>query len=124
MIFAYDFLSAEGAIRTQRVFVNAEGHPGRPDGSTVDADGCLWNAEYAGGRLVRYTPSGKVDRVIEMPVTQPSSCSFGGPRLDVLYVTSATQRLTPDQLARQPLAGGLFAVHVGVNGLPEPAFKG
>ena len=124
VILAYDFALAEGMIRNQRVFVDTEKHPGRPDGSTVDADGCLWNAEYAGGRLVRYAPSGKVDRVVELPVTQPTSCSFGGPRLDVLYVTSATQRLSPEQLARQPMAGGLFAVDVGVRGLPEPAFGG
>ena len=65
-----------------------------------------------------------VDRVIEFPVTQPTSCCFGGPNLDMLYVTSATQRIEPEKLAQEPLAGGLFAVHVGVKGLPEAEYAG
>ena len=107
-----------------RVRRHVEDHPGHPDGSAIDADGCLWNAEYGGSRVVRYTPQGKIDRTIEFPVTQPTSCCFGGPNLDTLYVTSATQRIEPELLAKQPLAGGLFAVHAGVKGLPEPEYWG
>ena len=82
------------------------------------------NAEYGGSRVERYTPQGRIDRVIEFPVTQPTSCCFGGRGLDTLYVTSATQRLEPDKLAQQPLAGRLFAVHLGVTGLPEAEYAG
>jgi L-arabinonolactonase len=71
--------------------------------------------------VVRYTPQGRIDRTIAFPVTQPTSCCFGGPNLDTLYVTSAMQRI---ELAKQPLAGGLFAVHPGVKGLPEPEYGG
>lgn len=123
-ILVYDFHADEGTISNPRLFADLRGKGGRPDGATVDADGCLWNATYAGGRVVRYTPDGRIDQVIEMPVSQPSCCCFGGRDLDTLYITSATQRLTPEQLAQQPLAGGLFAVKVGVKGLPEPEFLG
>ena len=121
-IWAYDCDPASGAIANQRLLVDAT--PGRPDGSCVDADGCLWNAEYGGWRIVRYTPQGRVDRVIGMPVANPTCCCFGGDALDVLYVTSATQRLTPEDLARQPLAGSVFALRPGATGLAEPRFAG
>jgi len=123
-IWAYDFDIDTGAITNERVFGDSKERIARPDGSTVDADGCLWNAEYGGGRVVRYTPQGKIDRTIELPVTQTTCCVFGGPRLETLYVTSARQRLTAEQLAAQPLAGALFAVEPGVSGLPEPGFAG
>lgn len=124
IILAYDFSPSDGRVSNPRTFFDTSAVPGRPDGSTIDAEGCLWNASYAGGRLVRYTPDGAIDRVLETPVSQPTSCCFGGPQLDVLYITSATQRLEPGQLAREPLAGGLFAAHVGVKGLPEPVYAG
>lgn len=123
VILAYEFAPDEGGIANPRTFVDRFAG-GRPDGSTVDADGCLWNAEYAGARVVRYTPDGKVDRVIAMPVSQPTSCCFGGANLDTLYITSATQRLTPEKLAAEPLAGCVFACRPGVRGLPEPAYAG
>jgi L-arabinonolactonase len=121
-IWAYDFDLATGAMRDERVFADCSNQPGHPDGSCVDADGCLWNAEYSGWRIVRYTPDGKIDRVIELPVSNPTCCCFGGQGLDTLYISSARQRLTPEQLAREPLAGGVFAVRPGVRGLPEARF--
>jgi sugar lactone lactonase YvrE len=123
VIWAFDYDPDGGTPSNRRTLVEVAG-PGRPDGSAVDADGCLWNAEYAGGRLVRYTPNGAVDRVISMPVSNPTSCCFGGPGFDTLFVTSARQRLTPEQLGREPLAGSVFALTPGVAGLPEPRFLG
>jgi len=122
-IWAYDFDLAAGTIRDERVFVDTTNQPGRPDGSCVDADGCLWNAEYGGWRVVRYTPQGNIDRVVELPVSNPTCCCFGGRDFDTLYISTARQRLTSEQLAREPLAGGLFAVHPGVRGLPEARFS-
>lgn len=124
VIHVFDYDIAEGAISNLRLFADCNGNPGRPDGSAVDAEGCLWNAEYAGGRVVRYTPDGRIDRVIELPVSQPTCCAFGGENFDELYITSARQRLTPEQLAAQPLAGNLFVVRLGVKGLPEGRFAG
>ena len=123
-IYAYDFDPATGALGARRVFAKTEPPNGFPDGSTVDAEGCLWNAEYAGSRVVRYTPDGRIERTIELPVSQPTSCAFGGGSLDVLYVTTSRQRMSAEQIAREPLAGGLFAFDLGIKGLPEPRFAG
>ncbi|MGH8686911.1 MAG: SMP-30/gluconolactonase/LRE family protein [Burkholderiales bacterium] len=121
-IWAYDYDPASGAATGERVF--ADTGEGRPDGSCVDAAGCLWNAEYGNGRLVRYTPAGKLDRVLELPVSNPTCCCFGGDDLGTLYVTTATQRLAAEDLARQPLAGSVLALRPGVQGLPESRFAG
>jgi sugar lactone lactonase YvrE len=121
-IWAWDYDLASGAATNERVF--ADTGEGRPDGSCVDADGGLWNAQYGGGRLVRYAPTGKVDRVVELPVANPTCCAFGGDDLGTLYVTTATQRLSPGDLAQQPLAGSLLALRPGVKGLPEGRFAG
>lgn len=121
-IWAYDYDPASGAATGERVF--ADTGKGRPDGSCVDAEGCLWNADYGASRVVRYTPAGKVDRTFELPVTNVTCCCFGGHDLDTLYITTATQRLTPEQLALQPLAGSLLALRPGAQGLAESRFAG
>jgi sugar lactone lactonase YvrE len=121
-IFAYDYDAASGAIANKRVFAISE--TGVPDGSTVDAEGFLWNAEWDGWRLTRYAPDGRVDRVVALPVQKPTSCMFGGPDLGTLYVTSAIWDLGRDALAAQPWAGGVLALDVGVRGLPETRFAG
>ncbi|GAA5231827.1 CBU_1789 family Dot/Icm type IV secretion system effector [Verticiella sediminum] len=123
-IWVFDFDLAAGALSNRRVFVDCAADPGVPDGSAMDADGCLWNANYGNGRIVRYTPGGKVDRIVALPVTQPTCCSFGGPDLDTLYITTARQKLTAEQLAPQPLAGGVFALKTGVKGIAVPGFAG
>ncbi len=105
-------------------FAHTRGEPGTPDGSAVDADGYLWNAQWGGWRIVRYAPDGRVDRIVEMPVEQPTSCAFGGPDLSTLYVTSAWDGLSSKDRESQPLAGGLFAFVPGVSGLPLPLFQG
>ena len=107
-----------------RVFADLRGEPGEPDGSCVDAEGGVWNARWGAGRVVRYTPDGRVDRSVPVPASQPTRPAFGGPHLDTLYVTSARDGLDAGSLAREPSAGALFAAHVGVHGLPEPRFAG
>jgi len=123
-IVAYDFNPAEGTISNPRVFATLSEGTGRPDGSTVDSEGFLWNAHFDGGRITRYAPDGRVDRVIQLPVEHPTSCAFGGDSLDVLYVTTSSHLLSDADRSRNPLAGGLFAVYVGIRGLPEPRFAG
>jgi sugar lactone lactonase YvrE len=122
VITAYT-VTARGELIRPRTFVdNTAG--ATPDGGAVDAEGFLWNAEWHGWRLVRYAPDGRIDRVVRMPVGQPTSCAFGGPDLATLYVTSARVMLSAAALVEQPLAGGLFAFEPGVKGLPLPEFKG
>lgn len=123
-IWALECDPATGEIARERVFAETPGPFGGPDGSCVDADGCLWNAEYGRWRIVRYTPRGEVDRVVPMPVANPTCCCFGGARFDTLFVTSAAQRLPPTELEQQPLAGSVFALEPGVRGLPESRFAG
>jgi len=123
VIHAYDYDVATGAIGNRRVFATTEGEA-VPDGSTVDAEGFLWNAQWDGWRVVRYAPDGSVDRVVAMPVQRPTSCMFGGDDLTTLYVTSARTGLSRRRMRRQPLAGGIFSIQAGVAGLPEAPFGG
>jgi sugar lactone lactonase YvrE len=121
-IFAYEFDPASGEMGKQRVFATTTA-PGFPDGSTVDAEGFLWNAQFNASKIVRYAPDGRIDRLIDLPVERPTSCAFGGPGLDVLYVTTTSQNMSAAELAAQPLAGALLALDVGVCGIPEPRFS-
>ncbi|MEB0058439.1 MULTISPECIES: SMP-30/gluconolactonase/LRE family protein [unclassified Variovorax] len=120
-LYAYDYDPETGRTGTERVLATTA-EPAFPDGSTVDEEGFLWNAEFNGARLVRYAPDGRIDRTIAMPVQRPTCCAFGGPDLRTLYVTTTSQKMTPEQLAAEPLAGALLALDVGVAGLPEPRF--
>jgi len=122
-IEAWDFDVASGAIANRRPFIEIPRDEGFSDGATIDAEGCLWAAHWGHGHLKRYDPKGKLMRTIELPVTNITCPAFGGANLDMLYVTSATFRLTDEQRAAQPLAGGLFALDPGVKGLPEKRFK-
>lgn len=122
-ISSYDFDPGTGAMGVARPFV-ATTPPGFPDGSTVDAEGFLWNAEFNAARVVRYAPDGQVDRVIPVQAPRPTSCAFGGPGLDTLFVTTASQGMAAAELAAEPLAGALLALEVGVVGLPEPRWAG
>ncbi len=99
------------------------GIAGGADGSAVDAEGYIWNTRYGAGQVVRLSPEGRVVDVIEMPVTQPTACTFGDDDLHTLYITTANQRLEPQELVRQPFAGHLFKMRAQVPGLPEPAFR-
>ena len=121
-IFSFDFDLESGSIHNQRVFAEVPLGAGVPDGATVDTEGCLWSANFDGGCITRYSPQGKLDRTIPLPVQRPTSCAFGGKDLGVLFVTSASFGLSDQQTLHAPLAGGLFAVDVGVKGLPEPRF--
>lgn len=124
-IFAYDFDPASGEIANRRMFTTLDPDAGGfPDGLTVDAEGHVWSAQPVYGRLVRYDPAGKIECIVEMPVSRPTSCMFGGDDLDVLYITTARETLTPAQIAEEPLAGGLLAIDPGVRGLPETPFAG
>lgn len=123
-IYAYDYDLATGTPTNKRVWVSTENDPGAPDGSTVDEQGFLWNAQVYGNRILRYAPDGHVDRVIEFPVKSLTSVMFGGPDLDILYVTSMARPIK-GVAPKEAEAGHLFAVRgLGVRGLPEPRFAG
>ncbi len=122
-IWACDYDTDTGTPSNQRIFFDTREVAGRPDGATVDSDGCYWMAGVSGWQLVRITPAGKVDRIIDMPIEKPTKPMFGGPNLDILFVTSIGAGLADDE--KQPDAGGLFSVTgLGVTGIPQSRYKG
>jgi xylono-1,5-lactonase len=122
-IYALD-LDADGNAANRRVFARFGDGDGYPDGMTVDADDCLWVAFWDGWCIRRLSPEGQRLAEIATPVQRPTSCAFGGERLDELYITSARRDLSPADLERQPLAGGLFRFQPGVCGIAELPFAG
>ena len=121
VIYADAFDMAAGQPGARRVFARLTADQGYPDGLTVDAEDHVWGAHWDGARLTRYRPDGTVERVIPMPVPRVTSCCFGGPDLDILYVTTASIGLSPVPA----LAGGVFAITgLGVRGRPAPRFAG
>jgi sugar lactone lactonase YvrE len=130
--WAYDYDIAQGTLSNKRVFATTKEDIGVADGSTVDAEGCMWNAQLISGELVRYAPDGSVERRIGMPVRNITSVIFGGERLDEIYVTSMARVKHPavhDHFAKevkpQFAAGHLFRIRgLGIKGVPEPRFAG
>jgi sugar lactone lactonase YvrE len=119
----FDYDPATGEAFARRTFTDLSDADGVPDGLTVDADGCVWVAMWGGRALRRFTPDGQPDAVLPVPVSQPTSCAFGGPGLADLYITSARVGLSEAELAGQPLAGRLLHVRPGPVGLPSTTAK-
>jgi len=122
-IFEYDFDIKTGELSNQRICIKIDPLDGFPDGLTVDSEGYIWIALYGTGKCVRYSPQGKLDRTILLPVPHVTNCTFGGKELDVLYITTATENLSHQQLQKNPLSGSLFAMNVGVKGILEEAYR-
>lgn len=120
-IWAFDYDTDSGTPHNRRLFVDMNHLPGRPDGAAIDVDGCYWICGNDAGLVHRFRPDGQLDRSLALPVKKPAMCAFGGPGLDVLYVTSI--RPGGIDLSDQPLAGGVFALRPGVSGWEEPEFR-
>ncbi|MDU8454786.1 SMP-30/gluconolactonase/LRE family protein [Pseudomonas syringae group sp. J254-4] len=123
-IWAYDYDNTSGAVANRRTFAKVDTSAGgAADGCTVDAEGCLWQVLVYAGKLVRYTPDGQVDRIIDMPVKKVTSLTFGGPNLDTLYVTSMARPPLPRFPEDCQQRGALFAITgLGVQGIAERRF--
>jgi sugar lactone lactonase YvrE len=117
-VFDYD---REAGLTDRRLFVDLSAEAKRPDGLTVDGQGGVWVALSNGGAVRRYTPHGLLDAVVEVPARKVTACTFGGPNLDQLFITTSREGLEPGV---DPLAGSLFRVVVGVTGLPVREFAG
>ena len=124
LVWAYDYDVESGLPRNERVFLDFSELPGRPDGACVDEAGCYWVACVYGWAVLRATPKGEVDRVIDLPVEKPSMPAFGGSDLDTLYVTSISTGGSVPLAPGQPWAGAVLTMEPGVKGLPEPLFAG
>ncbi|MGF1536915.1 MAG: SMP-30/gluconolactonase/LRE family protein [Elainellaceae cyanobacterium] len=122
-IYVYDYDAASGAIANRRVHVDLTAESCYPDGLTVDAEGCLWVALWDGWRVQRFDPEGQPMGKVPMPVQRPTSCNFGGPDLQTLYITSASVGLSEAEIEQSFFSGDLFALEPGVRGLPLTPFR-
>jgi sugar lactone lactonase YvrE len=124
-IYSYHYDINNGSINDKKVFVQIDPKSGAfPDGLTVDRAGSVWGALYGIGQIVRYSPKGKIEFVLQLPVPRVTSCAFGGKELDILFITTATEGMTEEEIHLSPLSGSLFAFKPGVKGIPETPFKG
>ena len=131
-MWAYDYDLTTGTLKNKRTFATSNTEAGFFDGSTVDAEGCVWNAMVIGGELIRYTPDGEVERRIGMPVKNVTSLCFGGENLDEIYATSMARVSHPAthvhfarQVQPQFGAGSVFRIRgLGIRGCAEPRFGG
>lgn len=119
-VFTLAFDATGGRLGERTLFAKIPETLGLPDGAAVDSQGGYWCALYGASRLRRYTAAGAVDRDIALPVSQPTMCAFAGEALDVLYVTSAAEKLTPEQRQHEPLAGALLRLRPGETGVARP----
>jgi sugar lactone lactonase YvrE len=124
VIYAADWHAEPGMFENRRVFARTNDGHGIHDGSAMDAEGYLWTCFWEGWRIVRYAPDGRIDRIVELPVKSPTSCTFGGADLATLYITTACWYQSPDELKDQPWAGHVLAFEPGVRGLPDAKYVG
>jgi sugar lactone lactonase YvrE len=123
-IMCGDYDAAAARVSRVREFVRLGPGDGHPDGSIVDIDGCLWNAAYGAGVIRRYTPDGTLDATIRVPAKNPTCPAFGGESMDRLYITSARENLSDDELAQNPTEGGVYVASPGVRGVADALFRG
>ena len=112
-IWKYEFNVSNGTISKREIFVSLKGTDIYPDGSTIDIEGFLWNAQWNGSRIVRYAPNGEVDRIIALPVSKPTCCTFGGDKLQSLFITTASID------SKNPMAGKTFVIDGIGQGIPK-----
>ena len=119
VIWRYEYDAVNGVIGNKTLLFDFRQEPGLPDGSVVDSEGFLWNAEWGGGRIVRISPDGELDAVVEMPVKNPTCMAFGGDDLKTLYITTSRLMMSEGELAAQESAGSLFAIALDTAGLSD-----
>jgi D-xylonolactonase len=120
----YRFKLSENGVSEKQLFISLGDAHGHPDGMTVDANGCIWVCEYGGWGISKFDPEGGFISKLDLPVSNVTSCTFGGDNLDILFVTSAAKELTASQLEAQPMAGSIFQIITGVTGLETNVFGG
>ena len=120
IIDVYDYNHHENKILNKREFVKFD--RGYPDGSTVDSEGFLWSCRWSGSCVARFDPNGKLDTVIDLPVPNVTSCTFGGSDLKTLFITTARMGMTEEELNNNPLAGSVFAYNASVKGKADFKF--
>lgn len=124
-IAAFDYEPETGRIQNRKIIKKINKNEGLPDGMTIDEEGCLWVALYKGGRVIRVNPeNGETVFQIHLPVPKPTSCTFGGTTLDELFITTAREYMTDEEIAESPQSGSLFKVKLPLKGKPPNRFAG
>ncbi len=123
-VWCLDYDPDTGSVGNRRELLRLAPEDGRPDGAAVDAEGCYWSACFGGAQVLRITPEGEILERLPVPVSNPTMPAFGGPDLATLYVTSASEPCSPEELAERPLSGAVLAVELAVPGLAEARFAG
>ncbi len=124
-VLAFDFELTTGKISNERMVITLPEDGGLPDGMTTDEEGMLWIAQWDGWQVSRWNPlTGQLLEVIRVPAARVTSCAFGGANLDTLYITTARVGINPDDLLKQPLAGGVFALKTKTRGIPTFSYNG
>jgi len=121
-INVYDVHESAGTLGSAREFARID-QPAVPDGATVDADGCVWSAQWGGSSVVRYAPDGREELRVAVPASQVTCVCFGGPELDLMFITSAREHLDAAALQREPHAGNVFIYQTPFKGLPEEEYR-
>lgn len=122
-IYRWTLDAAGWPIGEPSLWVDLSGTSIEPDGAVIDSQGFMWNAQWNGSRVVRYTPEGKIDQIIKLPVSRPTCPTFGGSHYQTLFISSAIGDLSADELSQQPQAGAILAYPLSIAGLPEPEVK-
>ncbi|WP_180900515.1 SMP-30/gluconolactonase/LRE family protein [Martelella soudanensis] len=120
VIYSYDYDLESGAISNRRIFADTRDLPGECDGSIVDFEGFLWNARINGSCIARFDPDGRLDCLIDLPVSKPAHLTFGGEDLSTLFITTATFRMSEEIREREPWSGGLLKLQTNTRGVREP----
>ena len=123
MVWAFDYESDSGMLANRRAFVDMSRYPGRPDGTTVDSEGFCWIAANGGGRILRFSPDGKLASQLTLPVARPTNCAFGGANLEILFITTIGRDPATGELSDGSDEGCLFAARAGVPGVRERPFR-
>lgn len=122
IIRTYSFDLSGAKVTNEKIFASCDSKQWKPDGAAVDQEGCYWVAAYGAGKIMRFTPGGNLEVIVDLPVSQPTMCAFGGASLDTLFITTARAGLDEAALQKEPLAGSLFCCRPGVRGLPAQLF--
>jgi sugar lactone lactonase YvrE len=129
VIYAFDFDLARGVVSERREFVRCRAnrtdpdYGGRPDGATIDVAGNYWSAQFEGARVLRFSAAGEVTGVIHVPARRVTMVAFGGPQMTTLFITTARENASAEELQRYPHAGGIFSIELDVAGRHEPLYK-
>ena len=121
-IARFDYDLDSGKLSNKSIFFQFDENDGSPDGMAIDSEESIWVALWGGSKIVKIDRNGSQVAHIDMPVSQPTSLTFGGEDLKTLYVTSARFQLKAEQLAKEPLAGSIFSIQVEIPGRVEPVF--